>query len=996
MAKTIFNTDSDFLGIITATQVANATGDVVTLDAFNVLKRRTYAEILTDINGFNLDQTVPQTIFGGVPNFSTGLDASSVQFDTAATPLADSPGLLQWNVDEDTLDLSANGVTYQIGQETSPLVRNATGVLIPNGTPVKFAGTLGASGRVLITPAIADGVIPSSYILGLTTEDIANGEDGHVTWFGKIRGLDTTGTPYGEVWADSDILYVSPTTAGHLTNIPPEAPAPQIFIGVVINAHASVGAIFTRPSWRGKLNDLEDVNGTPLITSGQLLVWDQPNQYFDFTSNISDFALSSHTHVIANITDFTDNSTNWNTAFGWGDHSIAGYLTSVAFADLTDYPVDAVGALTNDGIGNLSWAAASGGTWGSITGTLSAQTDLQSALDAKLNLTGGTLTGALIVQGGISGHWFRTTEVLDTNANNVFTTSGATNANSMVMGSNTTGSTNFPGALGQGVFFKGANEPRDFAFWRTNSDNNDGIYVGNKNGSAWVWNKILHEGNYGAVADNMAYKSNLNASEDLDTYLVTGLYNQNSNADAGTGTNYPHAVAGMLTVKDAESFIYQYYHTYQPNNDVWVRSKYLTNWSPWEKQWSSGNDGAGSGLDANFYQGYDISASGNRWGVMAEVRTDGVMNVGKYLDFHNTDATTGLDGRITLTGTNAWTFSSGEVIVDKITADTITSNSVTAADTTRLDGYGIMSNRATAMYITNAATGGSVRIGNNGIHNIDNIAIFDDTGLAVTGALGSTGDIRSTKTTARVEAYQDSARYGRLEGNTSGGALILSNAAGADTVLRGYAASDFTFEIKADGGVRAGTGGVNVTAGQVSMYGTDNRTKYNVWTGSTYGIGMGASYTYGGLNGFAMTFQMDATAARGWWWGRSSDSNAQGSMSLTNTGVLTVSSTMTASNFILSSDRRLKTNVETYKPNGIGFRTVSFDWINKEKGNNQIGYIAQEVEKNNPEFVITDKEGFKSVKYIDVLVAKMAEKDREIEDLTTRMERLELIIKDLL
>jgi len=38
------------------------------------------------------------------------------------------------------------------------------------------------------------------------------------------------------------------------------------------------------------------------------------------------------------------------------------YLTSVAFADLTDYPADAAGALTNDGAGNLSWAASGGGS----------------------------------------------------------------------------------------------------------------------------------------------------------------------------------------------------------------------------------------------------------------------------------------------------------------------------------------------------------------------------------------------------------------------------------------------------------------------------------------------------------------------------------------------------------------------------------------------------------------------------------------------------------
>ena len=38
---------------------------------------------------------------------------------------------------------------------------------------------------------------------------------------------------------------------------------------------------------------------------------------------------------------------------------------------------------------------AGGGTWGSITGTLSSQTDLQTALDAKLALAGGGMTGAI-------------------------------------------------------------------------------------------------------------------------------------------------------------------------------------------------------------------------------------------------------------------------------------------------------------------------------------------------------------------------------------------------------------------------------------------------------------------------------------------------------------------------------------------------------------------------------------------------------------------------
>jgi hypothetical protein len=236
-----------------------------------------------------------------VRDSALGLNTEYVQIDTAATPIADVAGLLQWNASEDTLDLSANGVTYQLGQEISPLVRNATGVTITNGTPVMFSGTLGASGRVLITPAIADGSIPSSYILGTATQDIVNGADGHVTWFGKVRHIDTTGTPYGEVWADQDILYVSPVTAGYLTNVKPSAPDAQIFIGVVINAHATTGTYFVRPSWRGKITDLDDVNGTPLTTNGQILVWNQTSGYFDPTENINDYQTKYVGYTVAGL-----------------------------------------------------------------------------------------------------------------------------------------------------------------------------------------------------------------------------------------------------------------------------------------------------------------------------------------------------------------------------------------------------------------------------------------------------------------------------------------------------------------------------------------------------------------------------------------------------------------------------------------------------------------------------------------------------------------------
>ena len=42
---------------------------------------------------------------------------------------------------------------------------------------------------------------------------------------------------------------------------------------------------------------------------------------------------------------------------------------------------------------NTQWTTPSGGTWGSITGTLNSQTDLQNALNGKLSLTSGTMSG---------------------------------------------------------------------------------------------------------------------------------------------------------------------------------------------------------------------------------------------------------------------------------------------------------------------------------------------------------------------------------------------------------------------------------------------------------------------------------------------------------------------------------------------------------------------------------------------------------------------------
>ena len=69
---------------------------------------------------------------------------------------------------------------------------------------------------------------------------------------------------------------------------------------------------------------------------------------------------------------------------------------------------------------------------------------------------------------------------------------------------------------------------------------------------------------------------------------------------------------------------------------------------------------------------------------------------------------------------------------------------------------------------------------------------------------------------------------------------------------------------------------------------SQTRDKLRVWDSGTYSIGMKSGYTYGGLNDYAMSFQMSNTNDRGFWWGDSSHNDASGAMALTTDGRLTV------------------------------------------------------------------------------------------------------------
>lgn len=177
------------------------------------------------------------------PSFDE-ITVDTVNFDTAAAETVINEGELTWDNDEKTLYLGlANSAHIHLGHDTIYYAENNTGSTIPKGTLVCFAGTVGGSGKVRVTPWT--GAQQPYLIMGITSSEIAAGagNPGVVVHFGKVRGINTTGTPQSETWAVGDVLYAK--SSGGLTKTKPTS-APIVTVAAVTNVSASNGTLRVR------------------------------------------------------------------------------------------------------------------------------------------------------------------------------------------------------------------------------------------------------------------------------------------------------------------------------------------------------------------------------------------------------------------------------------------------------------------------------------------------------------------------------------------------------------------------------------------------------------------------------------------------------------------------------------------------------------------------------------------------------------------------------
>ncbi len=98
---------------------------------------------------------------------------------------------------------------------------------------------------------------------------------------------------------------------------------------------------------------------------------------------------------------------------------------------------------------------------------------------------------------------------------------------------------------------------------------------------------------------------------------------------------------------------------------------------------------------------------------------------------------------------------------------------------------------------------------------------------------------------------------------------------------------------------------------------------------------------------------------------------------------------LTAVDYLLSSDKRLKTKVEDLYVKNLDVDYKQFEFKNT-KGQVRYGVIAQQLEKKYPELVReSEKGGMKSVSYNDLFVREIAYLKQENERLTARVSGLE-------
>ena len=364
----------------------------------------------------------------GSPLTNNEVDANFTNLNNDKLESADLSGYAELTGATFTGEVEATGFNGDL--TGAILFKGQAGEALTKGDPVYISGISGNKTVVSKADANDSNKMPC---FGIVDATVSANADCSVVTFGTLQGLDTSS------FSEGDELFVSDT--GALTTTAPTGESSQIQkIGKVTRSHASAGSIKVMGAGR--------TNAVPNLNDGQFFLGNGSNQAVsaDFTTSVlgeisagTGIGISASgvisntspdqtvvltgagaTSISGTYPNFTISSTDSNTtytagsgitltgttfsltdkanydaAYGWGDHSTAGYLTS--HQSLSGYATE---TYVGTQITNLvDSAPATMDTLNELAAALGDDpnfaTTVSTSIGTKLPLAGGTLTGAL-------------------------------------------------------------------------------------------------------------------------------------------------------------------------------------------------------------------------------------------------------------------------------------------------------------------------------------------------------------------------------------------------------------------------------------------------------------------------------------------------------------------------------------------------------------------------------------------------------------------------
>lgn len=842
----------------------------------------------------------------------------------------------------------------EIAKSLQVTVKNVSGGELTKGTVVHTAPTASPpSGNVIEVIAADYDDTTKMPAVGILKETIANEAEGEAVMTGTLSGIATDGFSIGDelyVGADGALTNVKPQTAGQLIQK----------IAVCVKSHASNGLI--KIFGAGRSNDV------PLP-----LYIDNANQRLGIGTTSPGSKLEVKGNTANALLTLKSEDGGTNDAFmrffdegGGGAYSVGIDSSDEKFKIAFDTDGNSLTTgtkLVMDTSGNVGIGTTDPGAKLEIRGTVN--TD-----DCKIYLKENSLYGAYFKYDG------------DLNRGYIGGITGTTTENAVLSWSRTGSDLRLVTSGSTAVTI----------------DSNRNVGIGTTSPSEKlevVGNTFINGQIYGGVGayttgGTTDWNHSTNARSGSGYTLLRG------NATNGpAGSEYYHPFSFEYSKKDGTGNLTQFAIPYNTNDTgMYFRSRYSSTWTGWTKIWTSNNDGSGSGLDADLLDGqqgsYYAAASslGNYLPLSGGTLTGDLTidNNTPRIDFKADSSGSNVGARIELNENgNLWVNAQGgkDLWLNWLSPTSPASKAdlqvgdgnsgsaiLTVQGSTRRVGINTTSPGAT-LHLSDAANSATTSFSANG-----RITMTGD-GVLNWGSAAQLGQLTWDANKAVVRAQSGTELHLGAAGNASHMVINTSGNVGIGTtspnlkldVISGVnngiriSATDTTSNWR-DIDIRSyvSQAQANALPDGSAIY-TTNPTSQTETAFSKYG-GLVLQGRNDGNSSFAI---------------RLGNGNGYATrMFMGATGVTTFSNTITATNFILSSDERKKTKIKDLTCNNISVNWKSFE-LKEDEGEYRTGVIAQELEKSHPEFVNTDDEGFKSVKYIDLLIAKIAELEARLE-----------------